>query len=71
MQIQKMLKKAFECWKGPEGEEYLIHYDIGKWDQWYYASRPRESKEIRYAEAVRIAKDWGLDDFPFPSAEEE
>jgi len=28
-------------------------------------------KDIRYAEAVRIAKDWGLDDFPFPSAEEE
>ena len=70
MQIQKMLKLAEEYWKGPEGEEYLIHYDIGEWDQWYYARGPRdEPKAIPYSRAVKIAREWGIAEFEFPPEE--
>jgi len=67
-QIQKMLKKAEEYWKGPE-EEYLIHYDIGEWDQWYYARGPSGPKAITYSRAVKIAREWGIAEFPFPPEE--
>ena len=28
-------------------------------------------KEIRYSEATKLAKEWGLEDFPFPREEDE
>lgn len=37
----------------------------GEWRERY-----EPPKEIRYTEATRIAKEWGLEDFPFPPEEE-